>query len=331
MLEGTRLITGTANRQLALDIADHLGTPLTKVDVDRFSDGEIQVEIQEHVRGETCFVIQPTCRPVNDNLMELVVIIDALKRADVARIIAVIPYYGYSRQDRRPEDRRTPISAKVVARIIENAGADMVVTIDIHSEQQQGFFESARMVNLSASPIIVSDIWRKYGADDITIVSPDIGGTTRARAIAKKLDTETTGSADESHISLAIIDKRRPAPNVSEVMHIIGDVEGKTCVIVDDMADTAGTLCKGAMALKKHGATKVVAYCTHAVLSGPAYDNLLTSVLDEIVVTDTIPLEKSEAWKLEGETKLRVISVAGLLSQAISRLKQYDSISMMYI
>ena len=329
MLEGTRLITGTANRQLALDVAAHLDIPLTNVDVDRFSDGEIQVEIQEHVRGETCFVLQSTCQPVNDNLMELVVIIDALKRADVGRIIAVIPYYGYSRQDRRPEDRRTPITAKVVARIIENAGADMVVTIDIHSEQQQGFFESARMVNLSASPIIVSDIWSRYGQDDLTIVSPDIGGTTRARAIAKKLDKET--GSDENHVSLAIIDKRRPAPNVSEVMHVIGDVEGKTCVIVDDMADTAGTLCKGAIALKKHGAVKVVAYCTHAVLSGPAYDNLLESVLDEIVVTDTIPLQKSEAWKLKGETKLRVISVAGLLSQAITRLRQYDSISMMYV
>lgn len=329
MLEGTRLITGTSNRQLALDVAAHLDIPLTQVDVDRFSDGEIQVEIQEHVRGETCFVLQSTCQPVNDNLMELVVIIDALKRADVGRIIAVIPYYGYSRQDRRPEDRRTPITAKVVARIIENAGADMVVTIDIHSEQQQGFFETARMVNLSASPIIVSDIWTKYGQKDLTIVSPDIGGTTRARAIAKKLDKET--GSDENHVSLAIIDKRRPAPNVSEVMHIIGDVEGKTCVIVDDMADTAGTLCKGAIALKKHGASKVVAYCTHAVLSGPAYDNLLESVLDEIVVTDTIPLRESEAWKLEGETKLRVISVAGLLSQAITRLKQYDSISMMYM
>lgn len=329
MLEGTRLITGTANRQLAQDVAAHLDIPLTQVDVDRFSDGEIQVEIQEHVRGETCFVLQSTCQPVNDNLMELVVIIDALKRADVGRIIAVIPYYGYSRQDRRPEDRRTPITAKVVARIIENAGADMVVTIDIHSEQQQGFFETARMVNLSASPIIVSDIWSKYGHEDLTIVSPDIGGTTRARAIAKKLDKET--GSEENHVSLAIIDKRRPAPNVSEVMHIIGDVEGKTCVIVDDMADTAGTLCKGAIALKKHGALKVVAYCTHAVLSGPAYDNLLESVLDEIVVTDSIPLRESEAWKLEGETKLRVISVAGLLSQAITRLKQYDSISMMYM
>ena len=325
MLEGTRLITGSANRKLAEDIAEYMHIPLTQVDVDRFNDGEVQVEIQEHIRGETCFVLQPTCRPVNDNLVELLVIIDALKRADVARIIAVIPYYGYSRQDRRPNDRRTPISAKLVASMIETAGADMVVTVDIHSEQQQGFFENARMVNLSASPIIVSDIWKKYGDEDIVIVSPDIGGTTRARSIAKKLDKET---ANQNHIELAIIDKRRPAPGESEVMHIIGDVEGRTCIIVDDMADTAGTLCHGAAALKDKGAKKVIAYATHAVLSGPAHDNINASVLDEVVVTDTIPLiQNSDRWP----TKIRVISVSGLLGQAITRLRHYDSVSMMYM
>jgi len=326
MLEGTRLITGSANRQLAESIATNLSMKLTVVDVGRFSDGEIQVEIQEHIGGETCFIIQPTCYPVNDNLMELIVLIDAVKRADADRIVAVIPYYGYGRQDRRAEYKRTPITAKLVAKMIETAGADLVVTVDIHSEQQQGFFDTARMVNVSANPIIVGDIWKRYGNDDFVIVSPDIGGTARARSIAKQLDRR-----DEGHNELAIIDKRRPAPNVSEVMHIIGDVEGKTCIMVDDMADTAGTLCKGAVALRDHGAEKVVAYCTHAVLSGSAYDNIHASVLDELVVTDTIPLHTSAAWTNDlKEEKIRVISVANLIAETITRLRNHASISALF-
>ncbi len=329
MLEGTRLITGSANRQLAENIATELHMKLAAVDVGRFSDGEIQVEIQEHISGETCFVIQPTCYPVNDNLMELVVLIDALRRADADRIVAVIPYYGYGRQDRRPGFRRTPITAKLVAKMIETAGADVVVTVDIHSEQQQGFFDSARMINVSANPSIVGDIWKKYGDDDFVIVSPDIGGTSRARSIAKKLDRR---GPDSDHNELAIIDKRRPAANVSEVMHIIGDVAGRTCIMVDDMADTTGTLCKGALALKEHGAEKVVAYCTHAVLSGAAYDNIHASVLDELVVTDTIPLHTSTAWPNDlKEEKIRVISVAGLLAETITRMRHHDSVSMLYM
>jgi ribose-phosphate pyrophosphokinase len=283
--------------------------------VGRFSDGEIAVEIEENVRGKDVFVIQPTCSPTNENLMELLVMIDALKRASASRITAVLPYYGYARQDRRSRSARVPISAKLVARMIEQAGASRVLTVDLHADQIQGFFDIP-VDNVYSSPILLGDVWRQQ-YKDLIVVSPDVGGVVRARALAKRLD-----DAD-----LAIIDKRRPKANVSEIMHIIGDVDGRTCVLIDDLVDTAGTLCHAAAALKKHGAIKVVAYCTHAVLSGAAMKNLNNSELDELVVTDTIPLNQDAV----DSGKIRQLSVAEMLAETIRRIAVGESVSSLYV
>ena len=282
------VFSGNANLALSEGIVKKLNMRLGMATVGRFSDGEIAVEIEENVRGKDVFIIQPTCSPTNENLMELLVMIDALKRASASRITAVLPYYGYARQDRRSRSARVPISAKLVAKMIEQAGAHRVLTVDLHADQIQGFFDIP-VDNVYSSPILLGDVWRQQ-YKDLIVVSPDVGGVVRARALAKRLD-----DAD-----LAIIDKRRPKANVSEIMHIIGDVDGRTCVLIDDLVDTAGTLCHAAAALKKHGAIKVVAYCTHAVLSGSAMKNINASELDELVVTDTIPLSQSaiESGKL---------------------------------
>jgi ribose-phosphate pyrophosphokinase len=271
------VFTGNANPRLAEDVVSHLNMPLGKANVGRFSDGEIMVEIMEHVRGKDVFIVQPTCAPTNDNLMELLVMADAMRRASAYRVTAVIPYFGYSRQDRRPRSARVPITAKVVANMISSVGVNRVLTIDLHADQIQGFFDLP-VDNVYASPLLLGDIWRQEHPN-LMVVSPDVGGVVRARAMAKHLEAD-----------LAIIDKRRPRPNEAKVMHIIGEVEGRTCVLIDDLVDTAGTLCQAALALKEHGATKVVAYCTHPVLSGRALENIENSVLDEMVVTDTIPL-----------------------------------------
>jgi ribose-phosphate pyrophosphokinase len=315
MLEESMLFTGNANRPLARAVARHLQMPLGKVTVERFSDGEIMVEIDENVRGRHVIVIQPTCAPANDNFMELMVLIDALRRASAQTITAVIPYLGYARQDRRPRSARVPITAKVVANMITSVGTTRVLTVDLHAEQIQGFFDIP-MDNVYASPVLLGEIW-KHEYENLMVVSPDVGGVVRARAIARRLD-----NAD-----LAIIDKRRPRANESQVMNIIGDVDDRTCVMVDDMVDTAGTLCRAAEALKDHGARKVVAYCTHPVLSGAAIDNLTSSTLDELVVTDTIPL--SEAAQNCG--KIRQLSVAGLLGESISRISTGQSLSSMFV
>ena len=311
------IFCGNANSPLAEKIAKSLNSRCGKMEVGCFSDGEIRVELMEHVRGKTVFIIQSTCNPVNDNLMELLIMTDALRRSGASNIIAVIPYYGYARQDRRPGFSRVPITSRLVADMIEAAGVNYAILFDIHSKQQQGFF-NIPTVNLSANPIVVADIWRKYRNDKNTvIVSPDGGGVERARSIAKQLD-----NAD-----LAIVDKRRPEPGVAEVMNIIGDVEGKNCIIVDDMIDTAGTLCKAAQALKDKGANKVEAYCTHPILSGLALDNIYSSVIDEVVVTDTIPL--SDEGKLV--KKIRVISVATILAETIRRIDGGMSVSEIYL
>jgi ribose-phosphate pyrophosphokinase len=308
------VFTGNANPQLAQAIADHLNIPLGKAQVGRFSDGEVQVEIQENVRGRDVFVVQPTSSPTNDNLMELLIIVDALHRASAGRITTVIPYLGYSRQDRRVRSARVPISAKLVANLITTAGTDRVLTVDLHADQIQGFFD-VPVDNVYASPVLLSDIWQKQYAN-VIVVSPDVGGVVRARAVAKCLD----------HADLAIIDKRRLRPNEARVMNIIGDVEGKNCIIVDDLVDTAGTLCKAADALKKDGAEKVVAYATHAVLSGKAVKNVQSSVLDELVVTDTIPLQDGpRACK-----RIRQLSVAGMLAESIRRINLEESVSTLF-
>lgn len=309
------LFSGNANLALAQGIVKRLNMRLGMASVGRFSDGEVAVEIQEHIRGKDVFVIQPTCAPTNENLMELLVMIDALKRASASRVTAVMPYYGYSRQDRRSRSARVPITAKLVAKLIEKAGADRVLTVDLHADQIQGFFD-VPVDNVYASPILLGDIWRqKY--PNLIVVSPDVGGVVRARALAKRLD-----DAD-----LAIIDKRRPKANVSEVMHIIGDVEKRTCVMVDDLVDTAGTLCHAAEALKKQGALKVVAYCTHPVLSGKAVKNINSSVLDELVVTDTIPLSDDAL----ASVKIRQLSVAEILAETIRRIAASESVSSLYV
>ncbi|WP_317622926.1 ribose-phosphate diphosphokinase [Thiohalobacter sp.] len=309
------VFAGNANPQLAQDIVNHLRLPLGKAVVGRFSDGEIMVEIMENVRGRDVFVVQPTCEPTNDNLMELLVMVDALRRASAARITTVIPYFGYARQDRRPRSARVPITAKVVADMIGKVGADRVLTVDLHADQIQGFFDIP-VDNVYASPILLGDIWRqKY--PNLMVVSPDVGGVVRARALAKRLD-----DAD-----LAIIDKRRPRANVAQVMHIIGDVEGRDCVLIDDLVDTAGTLCKAAGALKEHGAARVVAYCTHPVLSGPAVKNIETSRLDELVVTDTIPL-KPDAQKCD---RIRQLSIAEMLGETIRRISDEESVSSLFM
>lgn len=309
------VFSGNANLPLAEGIVRKLNMRLGMASVGRFSDGEIAVEIEENVRGREVFVVQPTCSPINENLMELLIMIDAFRRSSASLITAVIPYYGYSRQDRRTRSSRVPISAKLVAKMITAAGADRVLTVDLHADQIQGFFD-VPVDNVYASPILLGDVWRQ-SYPDLIVVSPDVGGVVRARALAKRLD-----DAD-----LAIIDKRRPRANESKVMNIIGDVDGRTCVIVDDLVDTAGTLCKAAKALKEHGALKVVAYCTHPVLSGSAIDNICNSVLDELVVTDTIPL-RPEAEQCD---KIRVLSVAEMLAETMRRIAVGESVSSLYV
>jgi len=310
------VFSGNANRPLAESVCKELGIRMGKALVSRFSDGEVQVEIEENVRRQEVFVIQPTNAPSAENLVELLVLIDALKRASASSVTAVVPYFGYARQDRRPRSARVPITAKVVAKMFGTAGADRVLTVDLHADQIQGFFDIP-VDNVYASPLLLADIWRAHGTDNLIVVSPDVGGVVRARAIAKRLD-----DAD-----LAIIDKRRPRANVATVMNIIGDVEGKVCVLVDDIVDTAGTLCAAAGALKARGAQKVVAYCTHPVLSGAAIDNVTKSQLDELVVTDTIPL--GEAAKACG--RIRQLSVAELLAETIRRIAFGESVSSLYV
>jgi ribose-phosphate pyrophosphokinase len=309
------VFTGNAHPKLAQDVCDDLNIPMGKAFVSQFSDGEVQVEIQENVRGKDVFVIQPTCMPTNDNVMELLIMIDALKRSSAERITAVMPYFGYSRQDRRVRSIRVPISAKVIANLLQVAGADRVLTVDLHADQIQGFFDIP-VDNIYASPILLGDVYKRKDPN-LIVVSPDVGGVVRARALAKRLD-----DAD-----LAIIDKRRPEANKSEVMHIIGEVTGKSCYIIDDLVDTAGTLCAAAKALKDHGATRVRAYATHPVLSGKAIGNLENSVLDELVVTDTIPL-REEAVHC---TKIRLVEVAGLVAESMRRINQEESVSSLYM
>ena len=309
------LFAGNSNPELSRAVATHLQLPLGKANVGRFSDGEIMVEIAENVRARDVYVIQSICRPTNDNLMELLVLIDALRRASAASITAVLPYLGYSRQDRRPRSARVPITAKVVANMIASVGTDRVLTVDLHADQIQGFYD-VPMDNVYASPVLLGDIW-KHEYQDLMVVSPDVGGVVRARAVARQLD-----NAD-----LAIIDKRRPRANVAEIMNIIGDVSGRSCVIVDDMVDTAGTLCQAAKALKARGARSVAAYCTHAVLSGKAIENINGSELDELVVTDTIPLTDAAA----ACGRIRQLSVAALLGESINRMNSGQSLSSMFI
>lgn len=308
------VFAGNANPELAQRVAENLDLPLGQATVTRFSDGETFVEILENVRGRDVFIIQPTSHPCNDNLMELMVMADALRRASAGRITAVIPYYGYSRQDRRVRSARVPITAKVVANMLQGVGFDRVLTIDLHAEQVQGFFDIP-VDNIYASPIQLGDIWRQ-AHKNLTIVSPDVGGVVRARALAKRLDD----------VDLAIIDKRRPKANVAEVMHIIGEIKDRTCVIIDDIVDTAGTLCKAAEALKKHGASKVIAYATHAVLSGKAIENINGSEIDEVVVTDSIPLSPAA----QACSRIRILSVAGMLGETIRRIHTDESVSSLY-
>ena len=308
------VFTGNANPKLAADVARRLNISLGRAKVGRFSDGEISVEIQEHVRGQDVFILQSTCAPTNENLMELLIMVDALKRASAGRITAAIPYFGYSRQDRRVRSARVPIAAKLVADLLAAAGVQRVLTMDLHAEQIQGFF-NIPVDNIYSLPIMLADVWKK-DFDGLMVVSPDVGGVVRARALAKRLECE-----------LAIIDKRRPKANVSEVMNIIGDVRGRTCVLMDDMVDTAGTLCKAAGALKDHGAKKVLAYCVHPVLSGAAVSRITDSALDELVVTDTIPLNE-EAQKC---SRIRQLSVADVLAETIRRISNEDSVSSLFI
>ena len=309
------VFTGSANRDLAGEIVKHLHMSFGKAVAGRFSDGEVMVELIDSVRGMDAFVVQPTCRPVDHHLMELLIFIDALKRASAGRVTAVVPYFGYARQDRRPRSARVSISAKVVANMISGAGADRVLTMDLHADQIQGFF-NIPVDNIYASPVLLGDIW-KHKHPNLMVVSPDVGGVLRARAVAKRLD-----DAD-----LAIIDKRRPQANQAEVMNIIGDVRDRTCVIVDDIADTAGTLCNAAAALKEHGASRVVAYCTHAVLSGAAVDLVEGSALDELAVTNTIPLDERAA----ACGRIRQLSVAELLAESMRRINEEESIGSLFM
>lgn len=309
------VFAGNANRELAYRIVNHLQLPLGKAQVGRFSDGEVAVELMENVRGRDVFIVQSTCPPTNDNLMELLVMGDALRRASAARITAVVPYFGYARQDRRQRAARVPITAKLVANMMVSAGIHRLLTVDLHAEQIQGFFDIP-VDNVYASPVLLGDAW-KQKFKDLVVVSPDVGGVVRARALAKRLD-----DAD-----LAIIDKRRPRPNEAQVMNIIGEVRGRTCVIVDDLVDTAGTLCLAAQALKAQGAVKVTAYITHPVLSGGALANIEHSVLDELVVTDTIPLNaKAQACR-----KIRQLSIAELLAETMRRVSDEESVSSLYV
>ena len=309
-----KIFSGNAHKELATRVVDRLRMDLGAAHVGRFSDGEVAVEIHDNVRGKDVFVIQPTCAPTNDNLMELMIIADCLQRSSAARITAVIPYFGYARQDRRVRSARVPITAKVVADMLESAGINRVLTIDLHADQIQGFFEIP-VDNIYATPVLLLDI-EHQNYEDLMIVSPDVGGVVRARAMAKQLnDTD-----------LAIIDKRRPEANESEVMHIIGDVDGRTCLLIDDMVDTAGTLCAAAEALKNSGAKKVVAYCTHPVLSGPAIENISNSMLDEVVVTDTIPLKEDAS----SSSRIRQLSVADELAESIRRISNEESLSALF-
>jgi ribose-phosphate pyrophosphokinase len=308
------LFTGNANPKLAQKVARHLNIQLGKATVSRFSDGEVMVELLENVRGKDVFVLQSTCAPTNDHLMETMIMVDALRRSSAARITAAIPYMGYARQDRRPRSARVAISAKVVANMLTSAGVNRLLTMDLHADQIQGFFDIP-VDNIYATPILLGDLW-KHGYKNLVVVSPDVGGVVRARAIAKRLESD-----------LAIIDKRRPRPNVATVMNIIGDVNGRTCVIMDDMVDTANTLCEAARALKEQGAVRVVAYCTHPVLSGPAVSRIDNSVIDELVVTDTIPL-KPEA---EASPKIRQISVDSLLAETVRRICEESSVSSLFV
>jgi ribose-phosphate pyrophosphokinase len=308
------VFAGNAHPQLSRDIVQHLELPLGQAVVGRYSDGEVMVEVMENVRGKDVFIVQPTCYPTNDNIMELLVIADALRRSSAVRITAVIPYFGYSRQDRRPRSARVPISAKVVANMITSVGVDRVLTVDLHADQIQGFFDIP-VDNIYATPIMLSDISNQR-FPDLMVVSPDVGGVVRARALAKRLDDA----------ELAIIDKRRPRPNQAQVMHIIGDVAERDCIIVDDMVDTAGTLCQAATALKEHGAASVRAYCTHAVLSGSAIDNIRNSLLNELVVSDTIPL-RPQAINCD---RIRQLGVAGLLAETMRRIHIEESVSSLF-
>ena len=307
------VFSGNANPELAKRVVAQLGIPLGEITVDQFSDGEISVELLENVRGRDVFVIQPTCAPTNDNLMELLVIVDALHRASAGRITAVVPYFGYARQDRRVRSARVPITAKVVADMMATVGVDRVLTVDLHAEQIQGFFD-VPVDNVYGSPVLLADI-EEQGFEDLVVVSPEFGGVVRARAVAKQLD-----------IDLAIIDKRRPKANVAEVMHLIGEVENRTCLLVDDMVDTAGTLCNAAKALKERGAKKVIAYATHPVLSGPAIERLNGSEMDELVITDSIPL--SDAAK--ASPKIRQLTLSHMLAEAMRRISNEESLSAMF-
>lgn len=307
------VFTGNANPQLAESIVERLGMTLGKAQVNQFSDGEISVEIQENVRGRDVFVVQSTCAPTHKNLMELLIMVDALRRASAGRVTAIVPYFGYARQDRRVRSARVPITAKVVADMMVGVGIDRVLTVDLHAEQIQGFFD-VPVDNIYGAPILLDDI-RRQNHENLVVVSPDIGGVVRARAVAKELD-----------IDLAIIDKRRPKANVAEVMNLIGEVDGRTCLLVDDMVDTAGTLCGAAKALKAQGAIKVVAYATHPVLSGKAIDNLNNSVMDELVVTNSIPLSE----EAKNCSRIRQLSLHDMLSEAIRRLNNEESLSAMF-
>jgi ribose-phosphate pyrophosphokinase len=313
VLFNTVLFTGNANPALAQEMATHLGVQLGQADVSRFSDGEVSVEIHQNVRARDVFVVQPTCAPTNENLMELAFMVDAIKRASARRITAVIPYFGYARQDRRPRSMRVPISARVVANMLETVGVERLLTMDLHADQIQGFF-NIPVDNIYASPVLLSDVKsKKY--NDLVVISPDVGGVVRARALAKQLGCD-----------LAIIDKRRPAANVSEVMHVIGEIERRNCVIMDDMIDTAGTLVKAAEVLKERGAKSVYAYCTHPVFSGPAVERISKSQIDEVVITNTIPLsDAAKACK-----KIRQLSVAFLFAETIRRISDGESVTSLF-
>jgi len=308
------VFTGNAHPKLAEDVAYHLGLQLGRATVGRFSDGEVMVEILENVRGKDVFVLQSTCQPTNDSLMEIMLMVDALRRASAGRITAAIPYFGYARQDRRVRSARVPITARVVADMLTVVGVNRVLTMDLHSDQIQGFFDIP-VDNIYSTPILMGDIW-KQNYDNLMVVSPDVGGVVRARAVAKRLECD-----------LAIIDKRRPKPNVAKVMNIIGDVKDRTCLIMDDMVDTANTLCEAANALKQHGARRVLAYCTHAVLSGSAVERVANSALDELVVTDTIPLRDDA----RACPRIRQLSVANLMAETIRRISDEDSVSSLFI
>ena len=311
--ERMRIFTGNANPRLAEAVCKHLNISLGRCVVGRFSDGEVMVELLENVRGRDVFILQSTCAPTNDNLMEVLVMVDALKRASAARITAAIPYFGYARQDRRPRSARVPITAKVVADMLMTAGINRVMVMDLHADQIQGFF-NIPVDNIYATPILLGDLW-KQNYDDLLVVSPDVGGVVRARALAKQAGCD-----------LAIIDKRRAAANVSEVMHVIGEIDGRNCVIMDDMIDTAGTLVKAAEVLKERGARSVFAYCTHPVFSGPAIERIRKSKLDEVVITNTIPLTPERQLP-----NMRVLSVAPLLAEAIRRIHDEESVSTLFV